>query len=177
MNYNSTLLLAFSLSASVPSFASGLVTSQNNEHILIQANEPSDRRESRQAEALFASNSIRLSSAALSSLNPLIARAKASSDTIFELAGYSDARGSRNHILVLSIKRVNAVRDYMIDHGVRPNRIRTIAHGETRAAINIQDSGGLVFDRRVVITTIDNNGSPETPAKIGPNHSYALRAR
>lgn len=175
MKHTSTLLLGLALTSPFVSFASSLDTPRTSNQRLIHNKNTNDLRESEQVQALFASNSSRLSSAASSSLDPLIARAKFSATTIFSLAGYSDAVGSKNHNLVLSIERVNAVRDYLIDNGVRPDRIHTTAHGETRAAINIQNAEALVLDRRVVITTSFTDERRNTSAKLPTIHSYALR--
>lgn len=105
-------------------------------------------------ETLFASDSTVLSNAAKATLKPFINRVKYSSSTMLTVAGHSDARGSKNRNLVLSMTRAKVVRDFLIDHGVRPEKISLVAHGESRAAVNIQQSDKLVEDRRVVVTAI-----------------------
>lgn len=102
-------------------------------------------------EMLFATGSISLSEAAKAAIKPLIRRVKYS-PTMLTVTGYSDVRGSKNGNLVLSLNRAKTVRDFLIDHGVRPENIRIDAHGESRATVNIQQTEQLVADRRVVVT-------------------------
>jgi outer membrane protein OmpA-like peptidoglycan-associated protein len=73
-------------------------------------------------------------------------------DIVIELEGHTDVRGSRNHNLTLSVKRLESVAAFLIRQGVDPARIRTTGYGETRASANVSDRSGQLYDRRVSIT-------------------------
>ena len=74
------------------------------------------------------------------------------------LEGYSDRRGSADHNLALSQRRVGAIRQILEDEGIAPDRIRAHAYGETRANAEAGDADAMVFDRAVIIS-IGDSGS------------------
>ena len=51
------------------------------------------------------------------------------------MAGYTSAQGSEKVNQELSEKRANAVRDYLIEKGITPERISVIGYGRTRPAV------------------------------------------
>ncbi len=51
------------------------------------------------------------------------------------MAGYTSAKGSEDVNQELSEKRANAVRDYLIEEGIAPERITVIGYGRTRPAV------------------------------------------
>ena len=55
------------------------------------------------------------------------------------MAGYTSALGSKEINQVLSEKRANAVRDYLIEKGVAPERITVIGYGRTQPALYEMD--------------------------------------
>lgn len=99
----------------------------------------------------FATGSHALSDAAKDAIEPLAKRFRHSTLHHFRIIGYADSRGSRNYNLGLSMHRANTVKDYLIEHGVHPARVETVAFGELRAAINILDTTDLIADRRVLV--------------------------
>jgi peptidoglycan-associated lipoprotein len=46
--------------------------------------------------------------------------------------GNCDERGTREYNLALGDRRANAAKDYLVAHGVAPNRITTISYGKER---------------------------------------------
>ena len=171
MKYTSNILFVMLLS-------SGFSVNAQESHWTAGWNAPSthhpDSKTSRGTdtiEMLFASGSSTLSDAAVAVLRPFISRVKFSPSTILTLTGYSDARGSKNDNLVLSMKRARTVRDFLIEHGIRPTNIRIVAHGENRAAVNIQQIAELVQDRRVVITT-SASISPTKVKSVMPKYAF-----
>ena len=104
------------------------------------------------ASALFTTGSYELSAAAKDAIEPLVTCFRHSPLHHFRVIGYADSRGSRNYNLGLSTRRAKTVKDYLIERGVHPARVETLAFGERRAAVNILDTADLVEDRRVVIT-------------------------
>ena len=150
-NLTASFFLTFSLStcctASADEFTSGL----EPERHFISGRALTGPKSSDGIEVLFATDSTKLSPAATAALKPFINRVKFDATTLITLTGHSDARGSKNHNMVLSLNRAKIVRDYLIDHGVRPDNVRIVGRGESRAAINIREPEKLVEDRRVVI--------------------------
>lgn len=74
---------------------------------------------------------------------------KQNPDTVVELLGYSDERGSLNYNQSLSQKRANAVRVWLRDAGIAPERLRAIGQGE--AYVNTTVNKQHKYDRRVEI--------------------------
>jgi outer membrane protein OmpA-like peptidoglycan-associated protein len=67
------------------------------------------------------------------------------------LHGYSDGVGSNTVNLVLSAKRAHAVKVYLVEKGVNPDQIITIAHGSTGFVADNQTAEGRKQNRRVAI--------------------------
>jgi outer membrane protein OmpA-like peptidoglycan-associated protein len=51
------------------------------------------------------------------------------------MAGYTSAKGTEDINQKISERRANAVRDYLIEKGIAPDRITTIGYGRTRPAV------------------------------------------
>jgi len=51
------------------------------------------------------------------------------------MAGYTSAQGTESINQKISEKRANAVRDYLIEKGIAPERITTIGYGRTKPAV------------------------------------------
>ncbi len=105
---------------------------------------------------LFGTDSARINQALWPMLRSTAALARSGHNIVIELDGYADVRGSRNHNLTLSARRVESVVAFLTRLGVDPARIKTHVHGETRASANVRDRAGQVFDRRVSITLTTN---------------------
>ncbi len=48
------------------------------------------------------------------------------------IEGNCDERGTREYNLALGARRANSVREFLVAHGVNPNRITTISYGKER---------------------------------------------
>jgi len=55
--------------------------------------------------------------------------------TNVRMAGYTSAKGSEEVNQKISEKRADAVRDYLIEKGIAPERITTIGYGRTKPAV------------------------------------------
>jgi outer membrane protein OmpA-like peptidoglycan-associated protein len=71
-------------------------------------------------------------------------------DIHVQLDGFADERGDAAYNQKLSLRRVDHVRQYLIDNGVEESRITTVAHGESPAIDATTDSFAL--ERRVSMT-------------------------
>lgn len=68
-----------------------------------------------------------------------------------ELDGYADARGSKEHNKKLSLARANAVRQYLVGHGVASARITTAGHGTANPVKGGTGDESYWLSRRVTI--------------------------
>jgi outer membrane protein OmpA-like peptidoglycan-associated protein len=76
-----------------------------------------------------------LSSEAKMLLDKDVQAMKDNPDTEVRMAGYTSAIGSEEVNQKLSEDRANAVRDYLIEEGIAPERITVIGYGRTRPAV------------------------------------------
>ncbi len=68
-----------------------------------------------------------------------------------DLSGYTDKQGTKNRNQMLSIARVNTVKNALIDQGVEAERIQLFAFGEQSPVVANSDKEISFYDRRVVI--------------------------
>ena len=68
----------------------------------------------------------------------------------FTIEGHADERGTREYNLALGARRSQAVRDYLISHGVAAARIRTISYGKERPVALCDDISCWSQNRRAV---------------------------
>jgi len=68
------------------------------------------------------------------------------------LKGYSDSEGPRQANMVVSKKRVEVIKQYLLSKGVKANRIITKAYGESRPAASNRYPDGRQLNRRVDIS-------------------------
>ena len=66
-----------------------------------------------------------------------------------EIAGHTDFIGSKEYNYQLSKKRAEAVRTYLINHGIAPTRLTTKGYGKTQPlASNDDEEEGRELNRR-----------------------------
>lgn len=83
-----------------------------------------------------------LQAASSPELNRAVELMKAVPAMKVEIAGYSDTIGTLSHNLDLSLRRANAVRDFLIQHGIAPDRITAHGYGPASPiATNVTDEG------------------------------------
>ena len=105
------------------------------------------------ASALFAHDKAVLTSqgkAALHKLDESI-RAKGATVVDIQVVGHTDNAGTEKHNMGLSIRRAEAVRDYMVSEGVAPSIIRVSGEGETKPVASNATREGRAQNRRVDI--------------------------
>ncbi len=72
-------------------------------------------------------------------LDNLVQFLKANPDTNIEIRNYTDSRGSTQRNLQLSNKRANAIKRYLISHGISYKRITAKGYGETKLLNRCKD--------------------------------------
>lgn len=95
--------------------------------------------------ALFPTGSAVLSSAGQTRLAEVVGELTSSGQ--IEIHGYTDGQGDTRTNLALSQQRAEAVKTWLVGHGVDATRIVTQGHGEEGAVDNVDDP----FKRRVAL--------------------------
>ncbi len=134
------------------------------------------------ADALFAFGNARLKSADNAELDALADKLKAASqiDSV-QVLGYTDRIGSEQANQKLSAQRAEAVRDYLVAHGVPAGVIRTEGRGAADPVADCPDQRGgkliacLAPNRRVVINTTVSDAGSAAPAAIAPGKRSVTR--
>lgn len=75
-----------------------------------------------------------------------------------EIQGHSDARGDDAYNLDLSTRRAAAVRSYLVNKGVAPDRVVSKGYGETRSVIDEDNESAWSQNRRVEFIIIERAG-------------------
>jgi outer membrane protein OmpA-like peptidoglycan-associated protein len=77
---------------------------------------------------------------------------KGISEKIIHVTGHTDNVGTRNYNYVLSLKRANAVKEFLIKQGIRPTQILTDGKGCTEPGSENITPSGRQANRRVEIS-------------------------
>ena len=74
-----------------------------------------------------------------------------------EIGGHTDDEGSEAYNIELSLKRAQAVYDYLSDHGITAGRISYKGYGESRPIKPNETEDGRALNRRTEITILESN--------------------
>ncbi|OAN59831.1 OmpA family protein [Sphingomonas sp. TDK1] len=83
----------------------------------------------------FGASGLKLDDAGKTLLDEMLGNATMAAGGPITIGGHSDTRGNDRDNLVSSLKRAEAVRDYLLSKGVPAARMTVIAFGETRALV------------------------------------------
>jgi len=72
-------------------------------------------------------------------------------DKLVSVEGFTDSRGSDDTNLKLSQDRANAVKDYLVSQGVKPEKVRALGRGEANPIASNDTPEGRANNRRVEI--------------------------
>ena len=97
----------------------------------------------------FAVNKHNLTKSQRKKLNEIILFAKTDNSLNIQLNGHADGEGPRRYNKQLSLKRVNAVEQYLIKSGVPSQQISASAFGEGRPVGSNRNDHGRSKNRRV----------------------------
>lgn len=86
-------------------------------------------------------------------LDDVVAILKKNPDMNVTLQGHTDATGSAKYNLGLSLKRANAVKQYLINNDISASRLDTKGFGEAKPIASNDSKTGRAFNRRVEIRT------------------------
>ena len=76
-------------------------------------------------------------------------------NAVLLIAGHTDATGSDQHNLLLSDQRARAVRDYLIKHGIAPDRLIAKGYGEAYPVASNATEAGRELNRRSEFIRLD----------------------
>ena len=65
------------------------------------------------------------------------------------IAGFADVRGTKAYNLALAQRRAKSVRDYLVEQGVRPERVEIVSYGVTDPRCTQRTEGCWARNRRV----------------------------
>ncbi|PWQ93153.1 OmpA family protein [Leucothrix arctica] len=125
------------------------------------ATQNTTRRLTLNGSATFKTGSSRLSADGKTKLNSLARSLSAANTTITRLLieGHTDSSGSASTNQVLSLKRANAVADYLAQQGLMRSSMTTVGLGESTPVADNKTKAGRAQNRRVEITA---TGSRQT---------------
>lgn len=107
----------------------------------------------------FDTNSARIRSDAYKLLNEYVSALKspALTDAVLVIAGHTDAIGSDQQNLKLSQERAQAVRDYLIERGIAPNRLIAKGYGEAYPVASNTTETDRELNRRSEFIRVDGS--------------------
>lgn len=134
------------------------------------------------ADALFAFGKAQLKSADNTELDALVDKLKAASQIdAVQVLGYTDRIGSEQANQKLSTQRAEAVRDYLVAHGVPAGVIQAEGRGAADPVAECPDQkrkqliACLAPNRRVVINTTVSDAVPAAPVVTAPEQRSVTR--
>lgn len=89
------------------------------------------------------------------SLQEALAILKRYNNTKVLIVGHTDSIGSAAYNLALSLKRANAIRDYLVEHGINPANLRTAGKGEAEPIADNHFEKGRAQNRRVELHILE----------------------
>jgi hypothetical protein len=97
----------------------------------------------------------------------LLAYLKARPNLMIEVNGYSDNVGNPEQNIRLSEARADAVRYYLVQQGIAPERIKTRGHGAERPIASNDTEEGKAQNRRIEVVALSSR--TERPVTTGRN--------
>ena len=102
----------------------------------------------------FRYNSIELTDDARRTLDRIAGILGKQADIRLEVAGHTDSQGNEAYNLWLSQHRAQAVRDYLITHGLDPDNVSARGYGAQQPITDNSTVDGLVLNRRVELRNL-----------------------
>lgn len=99
----------------------------------------------------FEFNSSVLKTSSYAVLDVIAAGMKNFPDTKFQLDGHSSAEGTEQRNMMLSVDRANAVKNYLVNNGIKASNLITTGNGEKFPVASNANEEGRAVNRRVEI--------------------------
>ncbi len=97
----------------------------------------------------FESSSSRLRSDSQKLLDAIVAVLKTEPNAHIEISGHTDKNGKEEKNIRLSQRRAEAVKNYLVDKGIKSNRIEAVGHGSSRPIADDKTFEGQSRNRRI----------------------------
>jgi OmpA-OmpF porin, OOP family len=94
------------------------------------------------ADALFDFDKAVLKPEAKQMLDELVSTLQGATYDVVLAVGHADQIGSDSYNKKLSLKRANAVKDYLVSKGIEPNRVYADGKGEAEPVVQVKDCPG-----------------------------------
>jgi len=78
---------------------------------------------------------------------------------IVEIGGHTDSDGTDEHNQLLSERRANSVREYLIKKGIKPDRLFSHGYGEGSPVADNETAAGKKLNRRTEITVLSEGAN------------------
>ena len=95
-------------------------------------------------------------------LDRAVASLKETKDVAVRIEGHCDSTGGETYNQMLSERRANAVKAYLVEHGVSAERLTVVGRGESTPVASNDNEEGRFQNRRVEFRVADQAGA--TPA-------------
>lgn len=103
----------------------------------------------------FEFDSERLTANARRVLSEVVERLKHHSDIHVEISGHTDSQGSAMYNEALSLRRANAVKEYLVQQGIASQRLSTVGQGFTQPVASNSTEEGREANRRIEMRRIN----------------------
>jgi OOP family OmpA-OmpF porin len=126
------------------------------DHLIERTLGPSTNRLELLAPVLFALDSDQIEPVGVAMLHEVAHTLRTRPEIVrLEVQGYADARGSAEHNQALSQRRAERVRNWLIEHGVAPERLVVAPQGETAPVEPGESEGAHEQNRRVIFRVLE----------------------
>lgn len=105
-------------------------------------------------DVLFDFDKAVLKTAGLAVVDGLVAELKAHPDEMVQIAGHTCSVGDEEYNDELSKRRADAIREYLINQGVEPDRVYAAGYGESQPKASNATPESRVMNRRAVFTIV-----------------------
>jgi OmpA-OmpF porin, OOP family len=112
-------------------------------------------------DVLFDTGRADLKAGSLQSLYPLVEHLRVHPNSRVKILGYTDSRGTTSYNEELSLRRTEAVADFLTANGVESNRIITRGLGKNYPVTTNLTAAGRQQNRRVEITVSDGGAEQQ----------------
>ncbi|MBN1575337.1 MAG: OmpA family protein [Chitinispirillaceae bacterium] len=102
----------------------------------------------------FRSGSPEMTFESYQALEPVLQQLKQYPSVVIEIRGHSDSVGSYNRNMLLSQRRAESVRQYLISKGIESNRIRAAGFGSSSPIADNRTAAGRAQNRRIEIVRV-----------------------
>jgi peptidoglycan-associated lipoprotein len=112
------------------------------------AEEPAPAVKRAAEKIFFAFDSYNLTPSSQEALEANVEWLQSQPETRILIEGHADERGSEKYNLALGEKRAKAARNYLVAHGISPDRISVVSYGEQGANHGVASETVWATDRR-----------------------------